>query len=79
MIGLLEFSTEHTRIGACVPNAPRILRDELVGVVIDSLDCESVVRSALSLLEMARAPQVRNRCVEVAQKHFSLVEGVRSI
>jgi glycosyltransferase involved in cell wall biosynthesis len=57
----------------------RIVRDEQVGIVVDSSDRESVERGALRLMEMALDSRVRDRCVQVARKYFSLTEGAATL
>lgn len=54
----------------------RIVREEGVGVVVQSLDAETIAAGAREILKMARDPQVRTRCVETARRLFSLDAGV---
>ena len=54
----------------------RIVREEGVGVVVTSLDVDSTSAGAWELMQMARDPVVRTRCVETAKRLFSLESGV---
>lgn len=53
-----------------------ILREDGVGVALDSLDDVSIREGTIELLGLCDAPGVRDRCVASAHKRFSLEEGV---
>ena len=53
-----------------------VLEGDQVGVAINTLDEESMIKGLQRLFEVVSDPNTRGRCVDAAQKHFSLVEGV---
>jgi glycogen synthase len=53
-----------------------VLEGEQVGVALKSFDEASLTEGLVKLLQLAHDPATRARCVEAAQKHFSLDEGV---
>lgn len=60
-----------------VGDMARILREDGVGVAIDSVDQASIRAGVSELLDLCADPGTRQRCVESAERHFSLEEGVR--
>lgn len=60
-----------------VGDMAEILRENRVGVAIDQFDKESLRTGLNQLLDLANDPLTRDRCVQTAQEHFSLEEGVR--
>lgn len=54
-----------------------ILREDRVGVAVDSMDEASLRQGVEALLLLCAESGVRARCVESAQRRFSLEEGVR--
>lgn len=52
-----------------------ILREARVGVVVDEISNDAAAEGAAHLLQIAADPAVRSRCVALAHRHFSLVEG----
>ena len=54
-----------------------ILREDRVGVAVDAMDEASLRQGVEALLVLCADPGVRTRCVESAQRWFSLEEGVR--
>jgi glycosyltransferase involved in cell wall biosynthesis len=54
-----------------------LLETEQVGVAIKSYDDESKMVAIKQLIKLVNEPNISNRCVTAAQKHFSLDEGVR--
>jgi glycosyltransferase involved in cell wall biosynthesis len=67
----------------CIANAgvgdlERILGEEGVGVIVPDLSVESLQVGLVALRRLAKEPGIRERCVEVAKKYFSLADGVRS-
>lgn len=60
-----------------VGDMAEILRENRVGVAIDQFDEESLRTGLNQLLDLANDPLTRDRCVQTAQEHFSLEEGVR--
>ena len=54
-----------------------VLEGERVGVALKAFDEASVSAGLAQLLVLASDPDIRARCASVAEKHFSLVEGVR--
>jgi glycogen synthase len=53
-----------------------VLEGERVGVALKVFDVESMTAALQRLLQLAGDPATRGRCVDAAQKHFSLQEGV---
>jgi glycosyltransferase involved in cell wall biosynthesis len=65
----------------CLSNAgvgdmAEVLEGERVGVALKVFDVESMTAALQRLLQLAGDPATRGRCVDAAQKHFSLQEGV---
>lgn len=65
----------------CLGNAgigdlENILEGEGVGVILREFSPEAEALAVLSLLELSDSAQVRDRCVEVARRVFSLEQGV---
>lgn len=54
-----------------------ILREDRVGVAVDALDGAGLRQGVRDLLSLCAEPGVRQRCVQSAQRRFSLEEGVR--
>ena len=54
-----------------------ILREDRVGVAVDALDGARLRQGVQDLLSLCAEPGVRQRCVQSAQRRFSLEEGVR--
>jgi glycosyltransferase involved in cell wall biosynthesis len=63
-------------INAGVGDMGTIVREEGVGVVVDSFEPEVVADGARRLVELVRDPDVRARCILTAYKYFSLAGGV---
>ena len=61
---------------AGVGDMAEILEEEQVGVVLKAFDETSMTEGVQRLLELVKDPYTRGRCVDAAQKHFSLDEGV---
>jgi glycosyltransferase involved in cell wall biosynthesis len=61
---------------AGVGDMAMVLEGEQVGVALKSFDEASLTEGLVKLLQLAHDPATRARCVEAAQKHFSLDEGV---
>lgn len=66
----------------CLSNAgvgdmAEVLQVNHVGVALDQLDAQSLKDGLLQLLALAEDPEIKQRCVETARKHFSLDEGVQ--
>jgi glycosyltransferase involved in cell wall biosynthesis len=66
----------------CLSNAgvgdmAEILEGEGVGVALESFDVDAMRRGLQRLLALVDDPQTPARCVAAAQRHFSLIEGVR--
>lgn len=55
-----------------------IVREEGVGVVLQSLDADAIRTGTHQLIALARDPAVRERCVRTAAKYFSLRAGAES-
>ncbi len=53
-----------------------LLEGEQVGIALASFDEDSIQVGLKRLFQLAADPSARERCVTVAQKHFSLEEGV---
>ena len=62
---------------AGVGDMAEVLEGERVGVALKSFDEAALAKGLQDLLQLAADPATRARCVEAAQKHFSLDEGVR--
>lgn len=54
-----------------------VLEGERVGVALKSFDITALTNGLEALLQLVDDPATRARCVQAAQKHFSLDEGVR--
>ena len=52
-----------------------IVREEGVGIVVDSLDASVIGAAAVRLAAIAGDPAVRDRCVRTARRYFSLEAG----
>lgn len=66
----------------CLANAgvgdlAAVLEGERVGVAVRSFDALSLHAAAAQLHQLAFDPEVSERCLAAARKHFSLEEGVR--
>lgn len=61
---------------AGVGDTANVLREDSVGVALDSFDDDALREGGRRLLELACTPGIRERCVEVARRNFSLDEGV---
>jgi len=59
-----------------VGDMARVLRDDQVGIAVDSFDGESLRQGLVRLLELAADPATSQRCVAAAKTHFSLDRGV---
>ena len=55
----------------------QVLEGERVGVALNSFNEAAFVNGLQALLKLVDDPATRARCVQAAQKHFSLEEGVR--
>ena len=53
-----------------------VLEGEKVGVALKAFDTTSMKTALQRLLQLVANPDTRGRCVEAAQRHFSLDEGV---
>ncbi len=65
----------------CLANAgvgdmAELLADEKVGVALHAFDTASMATALQQLLGLVADPATRGRCVNVAQRHFSLDQGV---
>lgn len=66
----------------CLSNAgvgdmANLLETEKVGVAIKSFDNQSMILALTKLLNLAGDTESSTRCIDSAQRHFSLDEGVR--
>lgn len=59
---------------AGIGDTDELLEGERVGVVVTSFDRESFARAAAQALSLAAEPDLTTYCVEVARRHFDLVE-----
>ena len=60
-----------------VGDVEMVLSNEKVGIVVNEFD-EKTLRSAMEhLLAMSEEPEIGDRCRKIAEKYFSLDEGVR--
>jgi glycosyltransferase involved in cell wall biosynthesis len=55
----------------------KLIEDEKVGVVIRDLTPAAHAEAAARLLELLTDRELRHRCVQVARKYFSVVDGAR--
>jgi glycosyltransferase involved in cell wall biosynthesis len=67
----------------CLSNAgvgdmAEVLEGDCVGVALKAFDRASMLAGIEQLLELVSDPAITARCAAVAQKHFSLEEGVKS-
>lgn len=53
-----------------------ILESERVGIALEEFDSDSLDRGIQALIALATAPDTQARCVEAANRYFSLEEGV---
>jgi glycosyltransferase involved in cell wall biosynthesis len=53
------------------------LRENLIGVTVNSFDSESLKKGIEDLLNLVSDPNVSERCVNSAKKYFSLENGVK--
>jgi len=60
-----------------VGDVDQIFAGERIGIIIRSLDRASLISGVIKLLELVDDPETSNRCVSVASKYFSLVEGAK--
>ena len=61
---------------AGVGDMAQILRQDGVGIAVDATDEASIRQGVSGLLALCDEPDIRQRCVASAQRHFSLEEGV---
>lgn len=66
----------------CLANAgvgdmANILHQDGVGIAVEAMDEASLKKGVVDLLNLCADPNIRNRCVASAARHFSLEEGVR--
>jgi len=61
---------------AGVGDMAQILRQDGVGIAVDATDELSIRQGVSDLLALCDEPDIRQRCVNSAQRHFSLEEGV---
>jgi glycosyltransferase involved in cell wall biosynthesis len=66
----------------CLSNAgvgdmAEVLEIDCVGVALKAFDRASMLAGIDQLLELVSDPAITARCAAVAQKHFSLEEGVK--
>ena len=54
----------------------RVITENRVGVILDDFSAETVEKSLLELKKMIRSSTVSERCVDVAQRLFSLKKGI---
>lgn len=59
-----------------VGDMAQVLREGNVGVAVDTFDADSLADGIRRLLRLADEPGIGDRCVAVAQRHFSLQQGV---
>jgi len=59
-----------------VGDMAEVLEGEQVGIALTSFDGSSMIVGLHRLLQLVADPDTRDRCVDAAQKHFSLDEGV---
>ena len=59
-----------------VGDMTQILESENVGVVVRDFDAEGREKAINDLISLCADPDVRQRCVGAARKHFSLDDGV---
>ncbi|MZH47151.1 MAG: glycosyltransferase family 4 protein [Nitrospinae bacterium] len=55
-----------------------ILENENVGVVLQDLTPQSQKKALQKLLKLKEDPHIKKRCIQVAQKYFSLEKGVEA-
>ena len=63
---------------AGVGDTEEIIKNENVGVVLRDLTPESQKEALYKLLKLKEDPQTKTRCIQVAQKYFSLEKGVEA-
>ena len=61
---------------ADVGDVAEVLQGDRVGVAIKTLDEASLYVGLIQLLHLCADPEISNRCVIAAQRHFSLDQGV---
>src|SRR5690606_12731701 len=61
---------------AGVGDMAQILRQDGVGIAVDATDELSIRQGVSDLLALCDEPDIRQRCVDSARRHFSLEEGV---
>lgn len=61
---------------AGVGDMATILAEDEVGVAVSSFDAESLQQGVRDLLALAAEPDIRERCVDSARRHFALDAGV---
>lgn len=61
---------------AGVGNVKEILESDRVGVVMREFNPQSMEKAVNQLLDLEGDPEVRDRCISVAQRYFSLENGV---
>jgi len=60
-----------------VADLRKLIEDEKVGVVICEFSPAAHAEAAARLLELLADRELSDRCVQVARKYFSVVEGAR--
>jgi len=61
---------------AGVGNVEEILENDRVGVVLHEFNPQSMEKAVNQLLDLEGDPEVHDRCISVAQRYFSLENGV---
>ena len=61
-----------------VGDTEKIIENENVGVVLHDLTPESQKEALFKLLKLKENPQTKARCIQAAQKYFSLEKGVEA-
>jgi glycosyltransferase involved in cell wall biosynthesis len=61
-----------------VGDVESILEGERVGIILHEFGSDAEVEAVSSLLGLCNEPEIKNRCVEVASRYFSLAQGVES-
>jgi glycosyltransferase involved in cell wall biosynthesis len=61
-----------------VGDVESILEGESVGIILHEFSSDAEVEAVSSLLGLCSESEIKNRCVEVASRYFSLAQGVKS-
>lgn len=61
-----------------VGDMAEVLSDDRVGIAVDALDSDSLRQGVSDLLGLCNDPGVQQRCVDGAERHFSLRRGVEA-